>query len=233
MPNSASTKLVIALCFSILTFDALAFKAGDYLIRAGATTVEPRESTTAVTLNGADAFGGSELGNDNNTQLGLTLGYMFNRHWGVELLAATPFEHTVTGKGALGGSVANVAQIKHLPPTLSALYYPFFGNNDFRPYVGLGLNYTLFFDEQGTDNLEAFTGSKSNVKLDDSYGIAAQIGADFKLNENWYINTSLRWIKIETEAEIEVLSGALAGSKIESDVDINPYVYTLSIGFKY
>lgn len=62
--------------------------------------------------------------------------YLFAAHWGVELLAALPFEHNINLNG--GGAVA---ETKHLPPTLS-LQYHFNPDDSWRPYMGAGLNYT-------------------------------------------------------------------------------------------
>jgi outer membrane protein len=59
-------------------------------------------------------------------------------------LAATPFKHDVL----LGDSTEQikVGSVKHLPPTFSFQYH-FMPDSKFRPYVGLGPNYTTFFDE--------------------------------------------------------------------------------------
>ncbi|MFP3541722.1 OmpW/AlkL family protein, partial [Pseudomonas sp. SIMBA_044] len=75
--------------------------------------------------------------------------YMIDAHWGIELLAATPFEHEVKLKGTSLGSAANgkLGTLKHLPPTLSVVYYPLDSKSDFQPYLGAGINYTVIYDE--------------------------------------------------------------------------------------
>ena len=60
-----------------------------------------------------------------DTQLGLNFAYMLTNHLGIELLAASPFEHDVKLKGtALGAANGKLGTLKHLPPTLSLVYYP-------------------------------------------------------------------------------------------------------------
>lgn len=116
---------------------AMAHQAGDILVRGGLAFVSPQTSSDNV-------LGTGELEIDSNMQLGLTLSYMLTDNWGVELLAATPFSHSVSTAG-----LGEVAKVKHLPPTLMAQYYFGDANSKVRPYVGAGINYTTFFDEEG------------------------------------------------------------------------------------
>lgn len=227
--------LAAAISAALISGQVMAYEAGDIIVRAGITTVDPQESSDQLALNGSEAafigaVGAEELGLDSDTQLGLTIEYMLDSNWGVELLAATPFEHTATTTGALNG--LDIADIKHLPPTLSAVYH-FNNGSAFQPYVGAGLNYTIFFSEDTTNAADAtfatlgLTGG--NVELDDSLGLALQVGFDYQLNEKWLVNASVRWIDIDTEATIKFDNG----SKISSDVDVDPMVYSVMIGYKF
>ncbi len=151
----------------------------------------------------------------------------------VELLGASPFEHDVTIKGtnAVDGSLGKV---KHLPPTLSAVYFPMDAGSAFQPYVGLGVNYTWFFDEKVSagakagSNLAGFP--LTNLKVKNSWGWAAQIGADYMLTENIMLNGQIRYIDIDTVATVDVAGGA-AHAKV--DVDIKPLVYMVGLGYKF
>src|SRR5690606_36681493 len=121
---------------------------------------------------------------DSNTQLGLNVAYMVTDKIGVELLAATPFTQTVGLKGvdsALGAPAGTIdgsfAEVTHLPPTLSAVYYPLHGNAAFTPYLGAGLNFTVIFDEKLVIP-QKHTGFKS-ISLDSSLGLEFQVGVDY------------------------------------------------------
>jgi outer membrane protein len=162
-----------------------AHQAGDIIVRAGAATVSPNEDSGNLKLDGAK-IGGTKATLDSDTQLGLALAYMVTDHIGIELLAATPFQHQVSVKGLGAGLDGKLADIKHLPPTLSAVYYPLDKNSAFQPYVGLGINYTIFFDEDLSSEAEAAT--FSNLELDDSWGLAYQLGMDYMLTENVMLN---------------------------------------------
>ena len=187
-------------------------------------------------MNGSEsvlsgAVGGSAgLEVDDSTQLGLTAEYMFSNKWGVELLAATPFEHDADGTGAL--SAYDIGEAKQLPPTLSAIYH-FDVVEKLQPYVGIGINYTIFFDEEVTSEADALFATLGltggDLELEDSIGLSVQVGTDYHLNDNLSLNASVRWIDIETEAEITFDSG----DKVSADVSIDPIVYTVAFGYKF
>jgi len=218
--------LTIALLSSLSTA-TFANQAGDIVIRGGATSVNPDSGKAAVLLAGNDST--MSLSVDDNTQLGLNFVYFFDTNWAVELLAATPFTHDVTihdPNDVLGVDGAKLAEVTQLPPTLSALYYIDTGTA-FKPYVGVGVNYTHFFKEE----FEAAPKSLglSNLQLDGSFGFSVQVGADYEIDKNWSVNVSARYIDISSDATFDV-----AGNNIgKATVDVNPMVYSLMLGYKF
>ena len=111
-----------------------------------------------------------------------------------------------------------------LPPTLLAQYH-FAPNATIRPYIGAGVNFTLFYDEDATDGFETAAGGESNVDLDESVGLAGQVGLDIGSGD-WFFNIDVKYIQMDTTATITT-PGALG--TVDVDVDINPWV--LGIGF--
>src|SRR5690554_6819234 len=220
------------LALSVAAPSVMAHEAGDILVRAGVVTVTTSESTSGVMVDGTTDLRGEATLN-NNTQLGLNFAYMLTDKVAVELLAATPFEHDVAikGTGAVDGSLGKV---KHLPPTLSAVYYPLESSSVFQPYVGVGVNYTWFFDEKVTSGAKAGDNAAgfplTNLKVKNSWGWAAQIGADYMLTENIMLNGQIRYIDIDTEATVDVAGGA---AHAVVDVDIKPVVYMVGLGYKF
>lgn len=145
-----------ALILSTLTTGSVwAHEAGEFFIRAGTATVRPTEGSDNV-LGSLGSFNVS-----NNTQLGLTFTYMATDNIGVELLAATPFRHKV-GTGPTG----TIATVHQLPPTLMAQWYFGDAQSKVRPYVGAGINYTTFFNEDFNDTGKA--AGLSDLSLKDS-----------------------------------------------------------------
>lgn len=213
--------LTAAIAACAVAGQAQAYEAGDIIVRAGVTNVSPEGDSSNINLGGAvQANTGVDV--DSDTQLGLTATYMIDSNWGVELLAATPFSHDVKATGALS-SVGKIATVKQLPPTLSAIYH-FNTDSAITPYIGVGVNYTIFFQEDGKG---AFADSK--VDLDASFGLAAQVGFDFDLGDNLLLNASVRYIDIDTDATIS--GGTMPTAKVKVDVD--PIVYSVLIGYKF
>ena len=233
---------------------AMAYEAGDIIVRAGAANIDPDSSSSGLTIpaldgvngfNGQQEVAGTGVEVDDETQLGLTATYMFSSSLGVELLASTPFTHEITANlGGLGK--VDAGEGKHLPPTLSLVWYPLGSENTVSPYVGAGVNYTIFLEDSVSPDLEAGLSAVADavtgvsvglpspvplgLELDNSWGLAAQLGVDVALSEQWHVNASVRWIDIDTEAEIT--SGGATIITVD-DVEIDPLVYQLNIGFRF
>ena len=208
---------------------AHAYQAGDMILRAGAITTAPNESSGDLKFDG-NKVSGTKATLDSDTQLGLTFAYMLTDHIGLELLAATPFKHTVGVKGLGGGLDGKLADIKQLPPTLSLQYYPMEPNSRFQPYAGVGINYTLFFDEDlsSARKQQGF----SNLKLQDSVGIAGQLGMDYMLTENLLVNASVWYVDIDTKASVDGPT-ALGVGRTKVDLEVDPWVYMVGVGYKF
>ncbi|RON46912.1 outer membrane protein OmpW [Pseudomonas frederiksbergensis] len=213
---------------------AHAHEAGDIIVRAGAITVNPKADSSSVKVDqgplaGADLGGKATMSSD--TQLGLNFAYMIDSHWGIELLAASPFEHDVKIKGtALGAANGKLGTLKHLPPTLSVVYYPLDAKSAFQPYVGAGINYTWIYDEHVGS--EAQSNGFSNFKAKNSWGMAFQVGADYMITDNIMINAQMRYIDIDTRATVE--NDAVApGTRAKVNVDVDPFIYMVGLGYKF
>jgi len=178
-------------------------EAGDWLFRIGGTYVAPKSDNSDV------------VDVDDAVSLTFNGTYMFTNHFGLELLAAMPFEHDIT----LKSDGSDVASTQQLPPTLTAQWH-FSPIGRIIPYVGAGLNYTLFFDEETTG---ALTGS--TLDLDPSWGLEGQAGFDISLGANWFVNLDVRYIQIETDAK---LNGTGIG-----EVKIDPWTIGLNVGWVF
>ncbi|ATO33077.1 Outer membrane protein W [Dickeya dianthicola] len=193
---------------------AEAHQAGDVIIRAGTATVRPNAGSD-------DVLGLGSFNVNNNTQLGLTFSYMATDNIGVELLAATPFQHKI-GVGGVG----QIAEVKHLPPTLMAQYYFGQSADKLRPYLGVGLNYTTFFDEKF--NQTGQNAQLTDLNLKSSWGVAAQAGLDYNLNKDWLLNMSVWWMDIDTTVKFKA-----AGQDQSIKTRLDPWVFMFGFGYKF
>lgn len=174
--------------------------AARWIIRAGVHPIQPKPNNhPSVRVGDGAALTASGT-------------YMLSRHWGLDLLAALPVEHDI--RFVSGDKAASVRQ---LPPTLSLQYHFLDSTGRARAYVGVGLNYTTFFNERTTG---ALTGQ--SLRLDSSLGPAAQLGLDIDVGKAWFVGIDARWFDIDTRATV---GGIPLGT-----VEIDPYALGLTIG---
>ena len=184
-------------------------EAGDWLFRIGGSVVAPKSDNLKI-----KALDNTKVEVDDGYSLTFTGAYFLTNNWAIEVLAAAPFKHDID----VGG--ANVAETKHLPPTVSAQYH-FIPDGKVRPYVGLGVNYTFLFEE----DIDG-----ASLELDDSVGLAAQVGIDFDVADNMFINVDVRYIDIESDAELKLPGG---GKLDLGTVEIDPIVAGVHIGWRF
>jgi outer membrane protein len=210
---------------ALLSFNALAVEQGDWMLHLRAINVAPNDDSSMIRVDGT-GVAGTGVNVDDNMSLDISLGYMFTDNWAVELLADLSSKHSVSSQGLAGLGVPNgtdVVDTNVLPPTLF-LQYQFNPKGKIRPYAGVGLNYTLFFNDELTGPAQAVLGA-SNLDIDSSVGVAAQFGIDWELKNNWSFNIDVKYIQIDTEATFDTAIG-----RASVDVDINPTVFGIGFG---
>ena len=220
------TSLLAVICLTLCSQISFAFEKGDFLIRGGLATVSPNDSTSDVDVNRSGL--GFDLNIQKDTQLGLTFSYFLTNKLSLELLASTPFRHDIDfGTDNPIGTGDRLGEIKHLPPTLSLNYHFNDPNNNFQPYLGAGINYMIFFDEEFSSANEA--AGLDDLDLENVFGLALQAGFDYKISDNFYLNGTVRWIDVNTEADFEL--NGIDGSV--DRVEIDPWVIALSVGYVF
>ena len=175
------------------------------MVRFGATAVVPKSDNGSLAGIQANASG--------DLKLSASLEYLFTPNWGVELLAAVPFQHNVRLDGM------QAARTHELPPTLGVKCH-FVPDRVISPFVGVGVNYTLFYDTKGIGPLEG-----TRVKIDNSWGVAAHAGFDYNFSPNWVFTADVRWIDISSDVHVN-------GSNV-GHTTINLLVYGLSFGYRF
>jgi outer membrane protein W/outer membrane protein OmpA-like peptidoglycan-associated protein len=204
---------------AVLADSAPGEQKGDWIVRAGFSQVNPKEEN--LQIPSLSTF----VVVDSDVSFTFDVTYMFHNNFGVELLAAWPFTHGIDAK-FYNGTNARIGDVEHLPPTLSLVWRPAAYDSWVQPYVGVGVNYTMFSSENTRGPAATW-----DLSLDDSIGPAAVIGADFFPGEEkkWFVNANVRWINIESDAEI-VVPGV---GTVKDTVEIDPMVYTFNIGRRF
>ena len=228
--------LIITLFLALISGPASAADPGDWIVRIGATGVFTEDFVSdPVTTAATGALSGTAVGANDAWSLGLTIGKVLTPNWSIEVLAAYPFNNDILANGTLRDTLAGlglsgdevIGEIDHLPPVVSFLY-TFGPDNSARPYVGVGLNYFLPFNEKVKGDLVA--AGYTDLEVDDSFGLALQVGADFDLTDRLFLNLSARWVDIEVDAKV---TGGILGDITVDSIEVDPYVYSLMLGTSF
>jgi outer membrane protein len=213
--------LLIAATATMLLGEAPALaEQGDWLVRGRAIMVVPNEKTGPV----QPTFPGADTSVDNSVAPEVDFTYMFTNNIGAELILGTT-KHNVAGRGDLEG-VGRLAHTWVLPPTLT-LQYHFLPAAHVRPYVGAGVNYTIFYSEKASGALNAAIG-KTDVRLSDSFGYALQAGVDVDLTSRVFANFDVKFIDMDTKARLT--TGTLVNRE---RVHLDPLVFGIGIGTRF
>ena len=192
--------------------EEVAFKpkaAGDINVRLRGIGVVPTERGAIKTANGSATGLNATLGNDYVPEVDVS--YFVTPNIALELIAATT-KHDV---GASDGT--NLGSVRLLPPTLT-LQYHFAPTARFSPYIGAGLNYTFFYNEK--------SGDVDSVKYDDNIGYALQAGIDYAIVGAWSLNIDVKKLWLSTDVKVN-------GGALKADVDINPWIFGVGVGYRF
>jgi len=184
---------------------------GDMMVRVRAIQVMPDESGTPSIIGG-------EVQLNNESVPEVDISYFVNKSFAFELVLATATHEASAYNTAL--NTLDLGDVSLLPPTLLAQYHHEMGN--FKPYVGAGLNYTIFYGEEPQ-------GAVKKITYDNSMGYAFQVGADYKIAENTYFNVDIKKLYLSTDVEVETFSNGT----VNAEVDIDPYIIGLGVGFRF
>ena len=201
-PIAAAIALVVAA-------PAMAQSKGDFTVGIGVHNVAPKSDNGKLAGNTLAV----EVGD--NVRPTITGEYFVADNVGIELIAALPFKHDIDIKG-----LGEVGSTKHLPPTLSVQYHFRAVDAKVKPFVGAGVNYTWFFSEDTTGALAG-----NDLRLGNSWGLAAHAGIDFAISPKSAIRVDVRWIDIDSEVK---LNKAKIGT-----VNIDPLVYGAAYVIKF
>jgi len=190
-----------------------------WMIRVRSLQVVPDDDSSTITVIGGKA----EVDKAYN-QVDVDFSYFFTDNIAAEL-TLTVTEHDVRAKNvtALGNVSADLGEVKLLPPTLT-LQYHFLPDGKIRPYIGAGVNYTVFFDED-----PGAGATVSSTDYDNAFGLALQAGLDFGITDQLFLNFDVKKIWLETD----VTATVPGVGKAKVDVDIDPWLFGVGIGYRF
>ena len=185
-------------------------------VRLRAVGVAPEESATIGIIGGDVAISNALI-----PELDFT--YFFTENFAAELILGTA-KHDVQAINTAAGDV-NLGSVWLLPPTLTAQYHFYTSDKKvFKPYIGAGVNYTLFYNVK--------SGDVADVSYDNALGYAAQLGFDLMLDETFFINVDVKRLFLSTDVSVDA-SNLAPGLIIPAEIDINPWLVGVGVGMKF
>lgn len=137
--------------------------------------------------------------------------YFFTKNIAAELVLTYPQNININIGGVKAGT------IQALPPSL-VLQYHFSDLGAFKPYVGAGVNYTIFTKRNNILDGVASVNSSS-------VGLVRQVGFDYMLNKNWGLNLDLKYIQMSTSVSV-------MGDKVGT-VNLNPWTAGAGVTYRF
>jgi outer membrane protein len=160
------------------------------------------------------AFPSDAVHVSNKTFPEVDLSYFFTKNFALELVLTYPQKHDVVLAG-----VGNIGDLDHLPPCLVAQYHFGTGNPAIKPYVGAGFNYTRI------TRADLVVGTTALDIERDSFGIVLQVGVDYQIGENLYLNLDYKRANIEFDVR--------AGGSRLTTASLNPNLFSVGVGFRF
>jgi outer membrane protein len=193
-----------------LAQDVRGKRAGDVVLGAGIIGVLPSNG-------GNTTIGGTPRASDTATPQ-LDLSYFLTPNFAVNLIAATS-RHDVSVRGSAIGDV-NLGRVWALPPTLTLQYHPLPASR-LSPYLGVGLNYTVFYGEGGRRSPGI-----ASVDVENAFGFAVSAGVDYEIAPNWLANVDVKrlWLR----PDVRVNGGAVRG-----EAHLDPWIIGGSVRYRF
>lgn len=200
--------LVAALATAGLFSTSLALAdQGSLLVRARAVYVDFDNGQK----DGLPLGGATKVEADSRWIPEVDFSYFLTKNIAAELVLTYPQDIDIMVGGAKAGT------IKALPPSLLVQYH-FTELGAFKPYIGAGVNYTIFSKRSN------ILGGAAEVERS-SFGLVGQLGFDYLIDKKWSINVDVKYVQMDTDVKV-------GGNKV-GNVELNPITAGVGVGYRF
>lgn len=218
----------------IAAFAAAPALAQQTTIKVGVSNVRPHSSTGD--FSGPFTPAGISLEVRDKTTAFFSVARELGDHWDVELALGLPPKHDIALKinnpglpaSALALSDQVGAKVRQVAPTLFLNYKFLEKTSAWRPFVGVGINYTRFDKTSSTAAGNALNGGPTSISLEDSVGLALQGGVNYQINPQWSVSAALATAQVKSKITTNTL-----GIERTADIRFHPTVLTVALGYSF
>ncbi|CAL8480765.1 outer membrane protein (plasmid) [Caballeronia sp. S22] len=237
-----SAGMAACICSAMLTDNANAQSAGSITLATGWLHVAPQGNATPLTVESIGGvavnqqLAGSGAHPTSTDTVGITTEYYVTDNIGVAMLLGLPLKVDLVGEGTLQ-KYGNLGSTKPIPPAIELRYHLFSAGSKFRPFIGLGVNYTWFTQVRisnsqfVTDNLGP--GGSAHADLSSSWNPVFEIGANYAMTKHWSVGTSVGYIPVKTR--LTLYGQTAKGTQIvsTSTLRLNPLNVFVNVAYTF
>jgi len=240
MTNSIG--MAACVCSAALINNANAQSAGSITLSTGWLHIAPQGDATPLTVESIDGvavnrqLAGTGAHASSTDTVGITTEYYVTDNIGVATLFGLPMKVNLIGDGTLQ-KYGNLGTTRPMPPAIELRYHLFSAESKFRPFIGLGVNYTWFTQVRTTNNqfiTDSFgPGGSARATLSSSWNPVFEVGANYAITKHWSVGTSVNYMPVKTNL---TLSGQTAtGTQIvsKSTLRLNPLSVFLNVAYTF
>jgi len=238
----SSVGMAACICSAGLIDNANAQSAGSVTMAIGWLHVAPQGDATPLTV---ESIGGVEVNQQlagsgahptSTDTMGITTEYYVTDNLGVATLLGLPLKVNLVGNGSLQ-KYGDLGSTRPMPPALELRYHLFSAESKFRPFVGLGVNYT-WFTQVRLSNSQFVTdslgpGGSAHAELSSSWNPVFEVGANYAITKHWSVGTSLGYIPVKTHLTLygQTATGTQIVSK--STLRLDPLNVFLNVAYTF
>ncbi len=234
--------MVACVCAAMLSGNANAQTAGSMTLSVGWLHVAPQGNATPLTVQSVGGvtvnqqLAGTGAHASSTDTMGITTEYYVTDNIGVATLLGLPLKVNLIGDGTLQ-KYGNLGTTRPMPPAIELRYHLFSAESKFRPYIGLGVNYTWFTQVRATNSQfisdSVGPGGSVHATLSSSWNPVFEFGASYAITKHWSVGTSVGYMPVKTNLTLygQTATGTQIVSK--STLRLNPINVFLNVAYTF
>lgn len=189
---------------------------GPWWVHVGPAQVQ-FQTKADVRVGGATVPGGG-VDASSRTTVGAEFGYDLTPAWSARMTLGVPPTTRLSGTGSLAGA-GELGQITYAP-AIASLAWSVPGLGAFRPYMGVGINYTAMTKTRD--------GAITSLRAKNAFGGVLQAGFDLPLDRRWGLFLDLKKIYLKTS-----VTGTVGGARAEASVRLDPLLVHAGVSYRF
>ena len=176
--------------------------------------VDLSTASTSINIGGSSLPGEDNISFTNSTTFGIIIDFYLTKNISLHTVLALPPSTEGTGKHSMAGAKAGKLRYGSWP--VAAVYH--FDFKKLKPFIGVGLNYTMIFNVEEQDILD--------VDIDPKLGPMLRLGFDYMITDRFGFGASIQkfYVKANITGLAPVSPGITAPAAVEGK--LNPWIWT-------